>query len=82
MTFYAGAMCVTDSAALETGLFSARPTAQAAEIEPWRPDIDAATQDDTMAFNVYIGKPIKACAEDFLSKGWVHAPNEPADFYI
>ena len=51
MSLYAGAVCVTDSAALETSLFSALPAAQAAEIEPWRPDIDAATQDDTMAFN-------------------------------
>ena len=82
MTMYAGAMCVNDCAALETSLFPALPAAQAAEIEAWRPDIDAATQDDTMAFNVYIGKPIKACVEDFLSNGWTHAPNEPADFYI
>ena len=30
VTMYAGAMCVTDSATLETSLLSARPTAQAA----------------------------------------------------
>ena len=46
--------------------------AEAAESveEAWREDINEATRDDTMAFGVYIGKPLQAYIDDFTSKGW------------
>ncbi|MBR3456695.1 MAG: hypothetical protein IKH16_00840 [Selenomonadaceae bacterium] len=55
--------------------------AQTAGQDVWREDINEATRDDTMAFNVYIGKPIQACIEDFQKNGWEHAPNESGVFY-
>lgn len=36
----------------------------------WLPDIDEATIDDTMAFGVYIGKPLQTYMDDFKRKGW------------
>jgi len=82
MTLYAGTACFAGNEASDSPMDFCLPAAQAATQDDWLQDIDKATQDDTMVFNVYIGKPIKACVEDFQKNGWKHAPNEPADFYI
>lgn len=53
-----------------------------AEQEPaWLADINEATRDDTMAFGLYIGKPIQAFIDDCTAKGWERIPNEKAVFF-
>jgi len=44
------------------------PVAEAAA--SWHEDIEEATKDDTMAFGIYIGKPLQTFIDDFTSKGW------------
>lgn len=46
--------------------------AQAAE-PAWLDDINAASSDDTMAYGIYIGKPIKEVIDAFENKGWTRA---------
>lgn len=78
MSLYAGTAFFAGS---ESCTESWLPVACAETQEVWRGDINEATRDDTMAFNVYIGKPIQACIEDFQKNGWEHVPNESGVFY-
>ena len=54
--------------------------AAAASEEAWREDINEATRDDTMAFGVYIGKPLQQFIDDFQSKGWKKTDNYGGPF--
>ena len=82
MSLYAGGMLLAGNASLENCTHAWQPVANAAEKQEWVDDITKATWDDTMAFNVYIGKSIPACIEELQKNGFVHAPNEPGIFYI
>lgn len=82
MSLYAGGMQIAGNEATEACMDSWQPVACAAEKQEWQDDIAKATRDDTMAFNVYIGKPIQACIDELQKNGFVHAPNEPGIFYI
>ena len=62
--------------------FSLAPGIVHAETVPvWQADVDEATRDDTMAFGLYIGKPIQAFIDDCTAKGWERIPNEKAVFF-
>ena len=53
-----------------------------AEKEPaWQADIDEASRDDTMAFGLYIGKPLQSFIDDCTAKGWERLPSEKAVFF-
>ena len=62
------------------GELCAPRAAQAAEyVEPdWQKDIDEATRDDTMAFGIYVGKPIQAVVDDLTKAGWQRKDNDKA----
>ena len=65
------------------GSFFMAPAIAHAEKEPvWQADIDEATRDDTMAFGLYIGKPIQAFIEDCEAKGWERIQSENAVFFL
>lgn len=81
MSLYAGGILFAGNESTDV-TSSWQPIAQAAEKQEWQADITEATKDDTVAFNIYIGKPIQACLDELKSKGFVHAPNEPEMFYI
>ena len=82
MSLYAGGMLFAGNESNEACTSSWQPVAHAAEKQVWQDDIAKATKDDTMAFNVYIGKPIQTCIDELQKAGFVHAPNEPGIFYI
>lgn len=82
MSLYAGGMLIAGNESMEAPTSLCQPIAHAAERQEWQDDVAKATKDDTMAFNVYIGKPIQACVEELKKDGFVHAPNEPGIFYI
>ncbi|MBE6101127.1 MAG: hypothetical protein E7200_03350 [Selenomonas ruminantium] len=41
----------------------------------WLEDIDEATRDDTIAFGIYVGKPIQTVVDDLAKKGWQRKDN-------
>ena len=61
--------------------FSAPAIVHAETVPVWQADVDEATRDDTMAFGLYIGKPIQAFIDDCTAKGWKRIPNEKAVFF-
>lgn len=82
MSLYAGGVLFAGNEAADACTNSWLPAVHAQEKTAWEDDIDKATRDDTMAFNVYIGKPIQACVDEFLKDGWSRVNDETANFYI
>ena len=81
MSLYAGSACWSGQEAVE-GSAPWLATAQAAEQEEaWRSDVDEASRDDTMAYNIYIGKSLQACIQDLEKQGWKRVEGEEIPFY-
>ena len=57
-------------------------TVQADQVPAWQADVDEATRDDTMAFGLYIGKPIQSFIDSCKAQGWERIPSEKAVFYL
>lgn len=82
MSLYAGGMLFAGNESIDACMTSVLPAVHAAEKAAWQDDIDKATRDDTMAFNIYIGKPIQTCIEEFEKNGWTRVAEESTIFYI
>ena len=66
------------------GTLFAPHTAQGAEAEEpvWQKDIDEATRDDTMVYNIYVGKPMQSVIDELTQKGWKQEPSDNGIFYV
>lgn len=42
----------------------------------WLEDVDSASSDDTIAYGIYIGKPMQSVVDEFLGKGWTRTDED------
>lgn len=52
------------------------------DLPAWRYDVDEATRDDTMAFNIYIGKSMQSFLDDFKKDGWTRMKDDNAVLFM